>query len=276
MNEADALISLMQAKYAEIREIETEFQIMGRDGDYRPRIEYYHDAVRALGSEHDDGLTRDSRLSVERLAYDAEMLRLITARPLHVGRGEQHFSTSDAVVMDGIEGSEHRPNRKTKQDLSKAYKDYTVYFVALLADKADMNSEARLEDMDMLVEDCHILENLLMQLANGTADIADVISAANRVEHDGLRRHILAFLNKGRPNKGEINEATATVQNAREHFKNEQQAIDAAGMRFAGSQLAVYEESKDVVKQLAGQGLNVAGKFTATAMQQGQGQGRGM
>ena len=276
MNEVDALINLMQSKYANIREIETEFQIMGRDGDYRPRIEYYHDAVRALGADYDDGLSKDSRLSIERLAYDAEMLRLITARPLHVGRGEQHFSTSDAIVMDEMQGSEHRPDRKTKQALAKAYKDYTVYFIALLADKADMNSEARLEDMDMLVEDCHILENLLMQLAEGTADIADVISAANRVEHDGLRRHILTFLNKGRPNKGEITEASASVHNAREQFKAEQQAIDAAGMRFASSQLAVYEESKDVVKQLAGQGLNIAGKFTATAMQQEQGQGRGI
>jgi hypothetical protein len=276
MNEANALLSLMQSKYAEIREIETFYQIMGRDGDYRARIEYYHDAVRALGSDYDDGLSRDSRLSVERLAYDAEMLRLITARPLHAGRGEQHFSTSDAVSMSGMAGTEHRPDPATKQALAKAYKDYTVYFVALLAEKADMNSTARLDEMDLLVEDCHILEKLLLQLANGTADIADVIRAASMIEHEGLRRHILTFLNKGRPNKGEINSASATVQNARLQFDAEHKAIDAAGLRFAGSQLAVYEESKDVVKALAGQGLNIAGKFTANAMQHQTDKGRGI
>ncbi len=239
MDERDALIGLMQSKYGEIREIETRFQIMGRDGDYRPRIEYYHDAVRALGSDHDDGLSKDSRLSVERLAYDVEMLRLITARPLIAGRGEQHYSTSDAVSADGMAGSELRPDRMTKQSLSASYKDYTVYFVALLAEKAGDNNQARLDEMDLLVEDCHTLETLLTSLANGTADIADVVRAANNIEHDGLRKHILGLLNKGRPNKGELTDATNTVRDARNHIKTEQQALDSAGMRFAGGQLAV-------------------------------------
>ncbi len=268
-----ALLSLMIGKYEEIHAIESRFHIFGHEGDYRPRIDYYHDAVRALGHDIDDGLSKDSRLSVERIAYDIEMLRIISTRPLNAGRGEQHFSTSDALSADGLEERALRPDRKTKQTLGQLYKDYTVYFTALLAEKAENNVQARSEEADILIEDCHIMEDLLTQLASGEMDVAAVVKAAGRMEHEGLRRKILALLNQGAPERAELDSAAASVKDARTQVQQEAQALDKEGMRVAGSKLAVYEGAKDVVKQLAANGLNIAGRFTERAVQQAQGRG---
>ncbi len=277
MDNQQALLSLMQGKYADIREIETRYQIFGHEGDYRSRIEYYHDAVRALHSDYEDGLSKHSRLSVERLAYDAEMLRIITARPLVAGRGEQHFSTSDAISADGMAGSNLRPDRRTKQELTQLYRDYTVFFVAIMMPKADENNTARKEESDILIEDCYRLENLLNQLSSGSLDIGAVVKAANMMEHEGLRQKIMMLLNNGIPSKGELTQASQSVQQARHSVQHDVQAMDAAAMRFSSSQLMVYEESRDTVKKLASQGLNIAGKHTGTAIQQQHsGQSRGV
>lgn len=275
MDQLDALIHLLHSKYAEIRDIETRYHIFGHEGDYRPRIEYYHDAVRALGSEHDDGLSKDSRLSVERLAYDIEMLRLITARPLTMGRGEQHFSVSQEVSVPGDGGDEWRPDRKTKQHLSKQYKDYSVYFAAIMAEKAENNVQVRSEEADILLEDCQMLDNLLAQLAAGELDVGAVLKQANMMEHDGLRRQVMAMLQQGAPDRQRTNAARQAVHGARGQLLNERQQLDKDGMRVASGQLGIYESSKDVVQELAANGLNIAGRFTEKAMQQGVGMGKG-
>jgi hypothetical protein len=264
----------MHGKYSEIRDIEAQYQIFGHEGDYRPRIEYYHDAVRALGSDSDDGLTKDSRLSIERLAYDVEMLRIITSRPLVAGRGEQHYATTDALTVMGDESDGLRPDRRTKGRLTELYRDYTVFFIAMMAQKAEDNIQARKEDNNVLIQDCHMLESLLNQLADGGIDIATVIKAATHIEHDGLRRKMLALLNRGKPNRDELTSASASIRDARTHFHGELKNLDAGGMRFASSQLMVYEESKDIVKQLSAQGHNIAGKFMKQTLDQ-QGAGRG-
>jgi hypothetical protein len=268
-----ALLSLIHGKYAQIRDIETQYQIFGHEGDYRPRIEYYHDALRALGSGTDDGLTKHSRLSAEHLAYDIEMLRLISARPTTAGRGEQHYSVSDALVPTGMHGEEFRPDRQAKQDLGKHYKDYTVYFSAIMVDYMEDNIKARKEESDILIQDCHNLEGLLTQLANGIIDAATMVKAANQLEHDGLRRKILTMLSQGTPSKKDLMGAVGFVQNARHQIKEEMTALDQAGMRFASSQLMVYEQARDMVKSMASQGMNIAGKHTAQTVDSSKGRG---
>ena len=274
MNTLQGFLSLINRAYSEIAQIEAQYHIFGHEGDFRPRIEYYHDAVRALGSEADDGLSKDSRLAIERLAYDVEMLRLIAQRPLSAGRGEQHFSVSDALVTDAGEGEGLRPDRRTKGQLSDLYRDYTVYFIALLAEKADNNVQSRKEENGVLITDCKQLETLLNQLAGNAIDLACVVRAAGNIEHDGLRRKVLALLNRGKPNRDELTSASASVKEARTHFEQDQKGLDTQAMRFSSSQLIVYEASKDVLRQLNEQGLNAAGKFTKQSLGE-KGEGRG-
>jgi hypothetical protein len=267
MNKQQALITLMQGKYAEIRDIETQYHIFGEMGDYRVRIEHYHDAVRALGSIDDDGLSRHSRLSAEHLAHDVEMLRLITAKPLHMGRGGQHFSVSDAVGFVQPPTESARPDSSIKRRLSQCYKDYTVLFIAIMVEKLEDNIAARTEENNVLSQDCYRLEQMLANLAQGSIPLAAVMQTADMVEHDGLRHHLLQLLGRGEPTREDIIHATHILQQARTRINQEKKELDALGMRFVSSQLMVYEEAKDMVKSLAGQGINIVGKHTESALQ---------
>ncbi len=272
--DAEALISIMDRQYREIREVEAEHSIMGREGDFRPRIEYYHDAVRALTSETDDHYSKDSRLSVERLAYDLSMLRHICAKPLTAGRSQGHYSPHTEVAQGGQSASKGMP-REVKQQLGQRYKDYTVLFAAIFAEKADKNSNSRIEEANNTIEDCHTMEELLTELARGEVELAEVAAMAQHVEDDSLRQAINALLQRKEAQKEILTQAAARLKQTAQSLDQEIQAMDKAAMTYATSQLAVYEESKDTVKRLAAQGLNIAGKFVENAMAQAQSQERG-
>lgn len=266
MSDRHALLPLIIAKYEQINMLERQHQIFGHEGDFRPRIDYYHDAVRALGNDYLNGLSKDSRLSAERLAYDIEMLRLISSRPLVAGRGDHHFSVSDALTVYHQHHAEQRPDRQVKQQLGDCYKDYTVYFAAIMVDFMEDNIRARKEESNVMLEDCHHLEQMLKQFAQGTIDVQQVMRGAQALEHDGLRRKLVQMLAKGAPSKSEVQGAIGTVQQTREYIRNDVTEMNKAGMRFATSQLMVYEQSRDMVKRMAAQGLNIVGKHTGQTM----------
>jgi hypothetical protein len=277
MANKQSLLPLMHGKYVQIRELEIQYHIFGHEGDYRPRIEYFHDAVRALGGDEDDGQTKHSRLAAERLAYDIEMLRYISARPATAGRGDHHFSTGDALVAEGMQGRESRMDRQIKQELGQHYKDYTVYFAAVMVDFMEDNILSRKEESDLLIQDCYNLESLLTDLAKGSIDVTMMMKAASQLEHDGLRHKIQSMLAQGVPDKQQLTNAVAFVQSARNQIKAEMVEMDKAGMRFVSSQLMVYEQSRDMVKKMAAQGMNIAGKHTAQTIgdhDKGRGSGR--
>lgn len=263
--EADALISLMDRQYREIRGIEAEHDILGKEGDFRPRIEYYHDAVRALTSESDDHLSKDSRLSVERLAYDITMLRHITARPLTAGRGKGHYSPhAEVAVAD--ESSPGGMPREVKQRLGQVYKDYTVLFAAIFAEKADKNANARIEETNATIEDCHTMQELMEELARGEVDMGEVVAMAQHVESDGLRKAINQLLQQEGMKKAIVKQAAARLKETAQKLDGEIKDINKAALNYASGQLLAYEESKDTVKRLAAEGLNIAGKFVESAM----------
>lgn len=268
--EASALLSLMDRQYREIREMEAAHSIMGGEGDFRPRIEHYQDAVRALTSGTDDGLGKESRLSVERLAYDLTLLRHITAKPLTAGRGRGHFSPhSEVALSDREAGGEGMP-RETKQRLAQLYKDYTVLFAAIFAEKADRNANARTEEANATIADCHELQELLSGLAKGEVKLAEVAAMAQHLENSELRKAINALLQQKNLQKAILQQAAERLKSGAKSLDQEIREINKAAMSYATGQLAVYEASKDTVKRLAASGLNIAGKFVENAMAQAQ------
>ena len=273
--EQATLVQLLDRIYGQIRALETAYQIMGQEGDYRVRIEYYHDAVRAVTAGQDNGLTKHSRLSAERLAYDVAMLRHIQAKPMTAGRGQQHFSASTAVAVPGQSGSAPEPTREERSELKQRYKDYTVLFVALLAEKADRNAQTRTEDANVIVTDCAMLKNLLAKLQRGEIGKPEILAAVEHLEHDELRKALRTLLNMGKLRSEDVGQAMNQTQQVGRAADEEIKKIDQAMLSFSTGQLAVYEEAKDTVKSLASQGMNIAGKFVESAMRQAQGQGRG-
>lgn len=278
MSDKQALIPIMNGQYERISAIEAQWDIRFREGDQRPRIEYFHDAVRALTSGEVSPYDKNTRLSVEYLAYDLSQLRQIQGNP--VGRAHRASSSDEMMKHTPNALSTSKPgggpDRVVRQELGQLYKDYTVLFAALFAEIADMNFQSRSEEVDAMVTDISVIEQVLEQLANGQIDKRQAMTMLEQVESDTLRQSTLQAVAGQTIRHAEQERMTAQLRHYENQLENEKQQADKAHLSYVTSQLAVYEEARDTVKRLAAQGMNLAGKFVENAINQSAGRGRGM
>jgi hypothetical protein len=273
-SEALALIAIMDRQYREIRALEAQHGILGRDGDFRPRIEHYQDAVRALTSGDAGAPGKHGRLAVERLAYDLSILRQIIGKPTVAGRGAGHLSPHSDLAATDAPGSARAVPREAKQRLSELYRTYTVLFAALFAEKADRDATARADEAAQLVEECQELRELLAKMGRGEASLPQLLAAVAQVEDDQLRVLVTAQLTAP-PDAHKIAGMREKLGQAADALKKESKTVDEAALHYATGRLAVYEEAKDVVKSLATDGMNLAGKFVEDALSRAGAQQRG-
>lgn len=274
--EQEAILNLMHGKYERILVIEAEWGIRYAEGDMRPRIEHFHDAVRAYTSGVDI-YAKHSRLSVEHLAYDLAILRQIQERPVgNINRATDKSTSQALMKYTGGAPASKLPPQGTRTELAQHYRDYTVFFAALFAEVADRNFKSRQEEGEQQLADIGLVEHILEQLSNGQMDVATAQAEMNHVEMDDLRERIQALLATKKLNAREKHEALHMLGQVEKGLKDDQKRIDQAHTSYVTGQLAVYEDAKDIVKKLAGAGLNLAGKFLQNAMQSaGKGQGKG-
>lgn len=277
--EQGAIIELMHAKYQQIVRIEGEWGIRLNEGDMRPRIEHFHDAVRALTSGSADIYAKTSRLSVENLAYDLALLRQIPDRPVGTINRATEKSVGTAIVKKGEAGASFPklPPQGVRSELSALYRDYTVFFAALFAEVADRNFQSRVDAIDSNVADVGLVEQIIEQLIAGKMTNAQAMQEMMHVERDDLRERIQAMLASKSLSAREKQEARAMLGKIEQGLAKEKKGVEQSHLSYATGQLAVYEEAKDTVKRLASAGLNMAGKFLDNAMRaanQGRGQGR--
>lgn len=276
-NEKQALIPPLTAIYQEICAIEQRFGLMVGGGDYRPRIEYFHDAVRTLLAGDARAMDKGGRLSVEYLAYDIRFLNHIKATPLAEMRPQPH-SPATALVPLGPGGKPHRPDREARQQISELYKNYSVLFAAIFAELADRNYHGRVEEMNEEVSDLARMQQLLQQLAQGKASLAEVQEAARHVEQEEVRLMIAQALHQHSQEQRKKRELEATMAKLKlemEKLDKDVRDVQNAHFSYLSGQLVAYEDAKEVVKKLASQGLNLAGKFLQSAVSQAQGRGTG-
>lgn len=276
--EQGAMIELMHGKYQQIAQVEGEWGIRFSEGDMRPRIEHFHDAVRALTSGSADPYAKTSRLSVENLAYDLSQLRQIPSRPTgHVNKTtERSFSTAVVSKDQAGAGIPKMPPQAVRAELVNWYRDYTVFFAALFAEVADRNFKSRQDTIDASVGDIGLLEQIIGQLIAGKMSNAQAMQALMQVERDDLRERIQAMLARKSLSAREKQEALSMLAQIERGLDGEKKKLEQASLSYATGQLAVYEDAKETVKRLAGQGLNLAGRFVEQAMSAaGRGQGRG-
>lgn len=277
--EQAAIIELMHGKYAQILPIETEWGIRLTEGDWRPRVEHFHDAVRALTSGEADIYSKNSRLSVENLAYDLGQLRQIQAKPVGLINRATEKSASTALVKQSEAGTgiPKMPPQAVRGQITALYRDYMVFFAALFAQVADMNFQARDEGIDGSLNDLALIEQVMGQLTAGKVTAAQAMEQLMHVERDDLRERTQGMLAKKGLSARERQEALALIGQIEKGLKEEQKKLGQSHMHYATGQLAVYEEAKETIKRIQQQGLNLAGKFVENAMQAaGKGKGRGV
>lgn len=278
MNNKQALIPIMNGQYERISAIESQWDIRFREGDMRPRIDYFHDAVRALTSGQASPYEKNSRLSVEYLAYDLSQLRQIQGNP--VGRAFRASASSDVLnhtpnALSTAKGSAG-PDRATRQELGQLYKDYTVLFAALFAEIADMNFQSRTEEVDAMVTDIGKIEQVLQQLANGEINKNQAVQMLEGIESDPLRQSTIQAVAGQTIRHAEQERMSTQLKQFESQLDAEKGKAEKAHLSYVTSQLAIYEDARDTVKRLAAQGMNLAGKFVENAMRQASGKGRGM
>ncbi len=277
--EQAAIIELMHGKYSQLLALETEWGIRLHEGDWRPRVEHFHDAVRALTSGDGDIYAKNSRLSVENLAYDLGQLRQIQGKPVGLINKVTEKSASTALVKQSEAGAAvpRMPTQAVRGQLVSLYRDYMVFFAALFAQVADLNYQSRMETMDNSVADLALIEQVMNKLIAGKMTTAEAMQELMHVERDDLRERISGMLAKKGLSAREKQEALALMAQIEKGLAAEQKKLEQSHLQYATGQLAVYEEAKETIKRMQQQGLNLAGKFVAQAAQgQGQGKGRGV
>lgn len=273
-----AIIELMHGKYQQILAIESEWGIRLTEGDMRARIEHFHDAVRALTSGSADIYAKHSRLSVEHLAYDLGLLRQIQHKPVGTINRMTEKSTSSALVRAGEAGASipKMPPSGTRTELAALYCGYTVFYAALFAEVADKNYQSRSDVIDESVGDIGLVEDILTKLQNGQLTVAQALQELMHVERDDLRERLQAMLARKNVTAKERQDAKTMLGQIEKALAAEKKTLDTAHLNYVTGQLAVYEDSRNLVKEMAAAGLNLAGRFVETAMQRsGAGQNRG-
>lgn len=257
----EAIISLLTEIYLELAVLEMQYKLLAGCGDMRPRIDYFHDAIRAFTSKG----KQHQRLSIELLSYDLSCIRYITKIPLAPFRGEGKLSPSQEIITTDADLMTigNRPDRKTRLRITELYQHYGVMFAALLKPVADDDYHDRTETLNNDVSD---IQTIIRQF-EGKLDINIVSRLAQHLEEGEMRIILVTFLQQKRQHhKDDVKKLLGHLKN---HIKQKDElikSIDKAHLSFATSQLAIFEDSKELLKKLAVQGMNLVGKFVEASV----------
>lgn len=268
-----ALVNILNGIYKEIHSIESALGIRGEEGDFRPRIEYFHDAVRALTS----GDMRNKRLSVEFLSYDVAMLRYIQNNPLTKSKGKKlDLSPRTALVTEAEAEYASGDRREVRAQLSELYKSYSVLFVALFADPADRDYQSKVNTCNEEVENIAAVERAAKAAGKNQQSAIDMEDILQELDDPALIQKILAAMGGNRKKvimAEALQKLSAMIKAADKQIKT----VEQAHFTYATSQLAIYENARDVVKKMAVSGMNIVGNFVEAAVYEAnKGGSRGM
>ncbi len=278
-DEQQQLIALLRSLYQEILPLEQELGLLLSDRDQRPRVDYFYDAPRALMDAAMPSALRLERLSLEWLAYDAVAIRYLENKPLSALQPHQRYQSPETRLSKRKSGelqTKRSANREDKDVLSRLYLRFGVAFVALFKPFVDRDHRALVEELEVTAQEISDVKAGVDALGQGTISAAALEDMAAHCHNELITKLIRALLEKQRYKQSENIKSALNVLTA-EIAKKDTQIVDVqrAHLNFATSQLALYETGKDVVKQLANQGLNVAGQHLDQAMTQNASRDRG-
>lgn len=259
-----ALVNILLRYWGEILAIEEEYGLLVGQGDHRPRIEFFHDAIRAYTTESKTD-EEQARLSAERLAHDVRCLHYLSHQPLSSITHQQDLSPHTALVPGGpgLIEQKKKPGRETKEQLRELYGKYGVLFSALMRTTVENDVLDRSEDINQQIEE---INQLIHALEEGETGLANNIVA--HLSDDKLRHELQTILPtlKGKNPGGLIAKLKGDISRKDKAVK----AVDGAHLQYSSAQLALYEESRDMLKQMAGKGMNLVGQFVEYALRQSE------
>lgn len=269
-----AIINILNGIYSEIHNIENDIGIRVDDKDLRPRIEYFHDAVRALTS----GATGNKRLSIEFLAYDISMLRFIQANPVARTKGAKLNLSPSTGLISGRESEYIYGNSSAniKSRLAELYKNYSVLFAALLSESADRDYQSKVNEFNYEVENIAVLEDAAKKMRRKSdAEINIESLIEQNIDDPDIARKLFSVI-AGRKKKILAEEVMKKASEMIKATDKQIKTIEKAHFTYVTSQLAIYENAKEVVKKMAVSGMNIVGNFVENAVSEATRGGRGI
>jgi hypothetical protein len=268
-SQEESLVTLLTRIYTDVLALEEEFHLFVGEGDFRPRIEYFHDAVRAFTSDD----LQSERLSVELLAYDLACLRYIHVKPLSSFKPHGAIlSPSTQVIAPSertLQVKKARPDRLTKEKIADYYRHYAVLFSALLKPLADRNTHDRVDYLNNDIEDLQTLIKEYAALAKNKGNQTAIGEAITHLDDDTLRNDLQNFMHQQKFKKKENLEKLVQFLKAQASRKNKEITdIESAHMNYALAQLGIFEDSKDMLKKMAKGGMNLVGTFVEASIAQ--------
>jgi len=260
--EQESIVALMTNICLELAALEERFVLQAGEGDFRPRIEYFHDAVRAFTAGVDKEREPGGRLSIEMLAYDLAALRFLQAKPLSSFRGQNDSPKTDLITSDkGLTVKRERPDRATRERLVELYQNYAMLYAALLKPLVDRDYKERTETAREAVDELKAVADACKGEGEGLPD------AVLHVEDDAIRAELAALLRHKKVQGKE--DLKQILQKVKAHIARKNKAvaaIESAHMDYAVNQLGIYESSKDMLKKMATKGINLVGKFVEASV----------
>lgn len=262
--EETQLITLISRLYEEIEALESQFSLRVGGGDFRARIEYFHDAIRALSSRNDAAFAPGGRLSVEFLAYDLQCLRYIQAQPFKPFTPAGNPSPSvEVMTLEKNLPASARPGRQAKEQMTELYKHYGVLFAAMLKPFAENDYQER---SDALHQETHSLNTLIVHMEKNNLEAA--MRAAQQLENDALRQELATLLKAKNKNKEQIKKILNILKTQIKKNDKRETALENAHSNYALNQLALFENAKELLKKMAKSGMNLVGKFVESSLAQ--------
>lgn len=267
-SQQQSIVNILLRYWGEITAIEEPLGLKVGKGDIRPRIDYFHDAVRAFTS----GAPQD-RLTVEKLSYDVKCLRYIASVPMASITHDENLSASSQLITTGpmLVEQPKKLSRDTRARLKELYDQYGVLFSSLFREAAEEDYLDRTEELNHEVEQ---VNQLIAAITRG-ASTQEITTLINHLADEQLRRDLLLLIPQMKGKSagaldGLIARLKANIQKNDKRIKG----VDGAYHGYVTSQLALYENGKDMLKKMAGQGMNLVGQFVETAIK-GSERGRG-
>lgn len=258
-----AIIQLLARFCDEIYAIEGEFHLYFNQADMRPRIDYFHDAIRAFMAERPNK-EQQRRLHVENLAYDIQAMRYLTEKPLAnlSGHAAQSPKTAIVAVEPALLAQSKKPDRAVKEQISELYKQYAMLFAALLKPTADVDYHERTEQMD---EEVGNIKAIIDALRKGGA--AEIETLINHLENATLQDALIKFAGKSKGKQNaELPELLGKLKLTVQALDKNIKTIDTAHHLYATTQLTIYENAKDNLKKMMTSGLNLVGAFVEASI----------
>ncbi|MDX2073307.1 MAG: hypothetical protein SFX19_02950 [Alphaproteobacteria bacterium] len=268
-----AIVNILLRYWEEISAIEQEFALRVGAGDMRPRIDYFHDAIRAYTTEH-KSKDMESRLAVEQLAYDLRCLRYLATMPLASITHDTHNLSPQslpAVIAPGLVETSKRIDRETKMRLTELYEQYGVLFASLLRETVNNDHYERSETIN---EDVTLINQIIAAI-EGSLSAQEVASLAVHLKDPHIRQEIMSLLPamKGK-SLHQLNGLIARLKSEQQRKDRELKNVDLSHHNYSTTQLMLYESAREMLMKMAAQGMNLVGQFVESTLRQGQ-QGRG-